>query len=103
VHIKDRSRGPGRRHEAAPVPNDARRLGTRFAVPFFLLQGETDVMTLTSLAQEYFTDIQAPVQDLALIPDAGHLAACYQPEAFLAAPLTRGAPPRRNPRRIGQR
>ena len=30
---------------------DARRLGTRFEVPFFLFQGETDVVTLTSLAR----------------------------------------------------
>lgn len=71
---------------------DARRLGTRFEVPFFLLQGETDVMTLTSLAQEYFTVIQAPVQGLTLIPDAGHLAAFYQPEAFLAALLAQVRP-----------
>jgi pimeloyl-ACP methyl ester carboxylesterase len=64
---------------------DARRLGTRFSVPFFLLQGESDVMTLTGLAQEYFADVQAPVQGLTLIPGAGHLAAFLQPEAFLAA------------------
>jgi pimeloyl-ACP methyl ester carboxylesterase len=74
---------------AQAMAYDARRLGTRFAVPFFLLHGETDVMTLTSLAQEYFIEIQAPVQGLTLIPDAGHLAAFYQPEAFLAALLTR--------------
>jgi len=45
------------------------------------------VMTLTSLAQEYFTEIDAPMQGMTLIPDAGHLAAFYQPEAFLAALL----------------
>jgi pimeloyl-ACP methyl ester carboxylesterase len=71
---------------------DARRLGTRFAVPFFILQGETDVMTLTSLAQEYFAEVQAPVRGLALIPEAGHFAAFLQPEAFLAALVTRVRP-----------
>jgi len=47
---------------------DARRLGTRFEVPFFLFQGENDVITLTSLATEYFDEVQAPTKGLALIP-----------------------------------
>ena len=53
---------------------DARRLGTGFEVPFFLFQGETDVITLTSLAEEYFQEVEAPTKELALIPDAGHFA-----------------------------
>jgi hypothetical protein len=36
------------------IAYDARRLGTRFKVPFFLFQGETDVVTLTTLATEYW-------------------------------------------------
>jgi pimeloyl-ACP methyl ester carboxylesterase len=71
---------------------DAHKLGTRFAVPFFLLQGETDVMTLTGLAQEYFAEVQAPVQDMTIIPATGHLAAFFQPEAFLAALIIRVRP-----------
>ena len=67
---------------------DARRLGTRFEVPFFLFQGATDVVTLTSLAQEYFGEVEAPTKGLALIPDAGHFAAFTQPERFLAELLT---------------
>ncbi len=77
---------------AQAMAYDARRLGTRFAVPFFLLQGEDDVMTLTNLAQEYFAEIQAPTKALTLIPAAGHLAAFFQPEAFLAALITQVRP-----------
>jgi pimeloyl-ACP methyl ester carboxylesterase len=62
---------------------DARRLGTRFEVPFFLFQGASDVVTLTSLATEYFNEVEAPTKGLALIPDAGHFAAFTQPERFL--------------------
>jgi pimeloyl-ACP methyl ester carboxylesterase len=50
---------------------DAWRLGTRFEVPFFLFQGESDVVTLTTLAEEYFEEVEAPTKELALIPDAG--------------------------------
>jgi pimeloyl-ACP methyl ester carboxylesterase len=71
---------------------DARRLGTRFEVPFFLLQGENDVITLTSLATEYFDEVQAPTKGLALIPDAGHFAAFTQPQRFLTELRTRVRP-----------
>ena len=71
---------------------DARRLGSRLEVPFFLFQGERDVITLTSLATEYFQEVQAPTKQLALIPDAGHFAAFTQPERFLAELLARVRP-----------
>jgi pimeloyl-ACP methyl ester carboxylesterase len=71
---------------------DARRLGTRFEVPFFLFQGESDVVTLTTLATEYFEEVEAPTKGLALIKDAGHFAAFTQPERFLAELLTRVRP-----------
>jgi pimeloyl-ACP methyl ester carboxylesterase len=71
---------------------DAWRLGPRFEVPFFLFQGETDVITLTSLAEEYFGEVEAPTKGLALIPDAGHFAAFTQPERFLAELLARVRP-----------
>ncbi|HEX2159867.1 MAG TPA: alpha/beta hydrolase [Actinomycetes bacterium] len=71
---------------------DAWRLGTRFEVPFFLFQGEHDVVTLTTLAEEYFEEVEAPTKGLALIPDAGHFAAFTQPERFLAELLARVRP-----------
>jgi pimeloyl-ACP methyl ester carboxylesterase len=71
---------------------DARRLGPRFEVPFFLFQGETDVITLTSLAQEYFEEVEAPTKELALINDAGHFAAFTQPQRFLTELSTQVRP-----------
>jgi pimeloyl-ACP methyl ester carboxylesterase len=71
---------------------DARRLGSRFEVPFFLFQGATDVITVTSLAAEYFVEVEAPTKELALIKDAGHFAAFTQPERFLAELRTRVRP-----------
>ena len=66
---------------------DARRLGTCFEVPFFLFQGERDVITLTSLAEVYFAEVEAPVKGMSLIKNAGHFAAFTQPEQFLSALL----------------
>ena len=71
---------------------DAWRLGTGFEVPFFLFQGQTDVITLTTLAEDYFAEVEAPTKGLALIRDAGHFAAFTQPERFLAELLTRVRP-----------
>lgn len=64
---------------------DARRLGTSFDIPFFLFQGEQDVITLTGLAEEYFAEIEAPLKVKERIPNAGHFAAFTQPDAFLNA------------------
>jgi pimeloyl-ACP methyl ester carboxylesterase len=71
---------------------DARTLGTRFEVPVFVLQGESDVVTLTSLAEEYFQEVEAPSKGLTLIKDAGHFAAFTQPDQFLGELLTRISP-----------
>jgi pimeloyl-ACP methyl ester carboxylesterase len=71
---------------------DARRLGAGFEVPFFLFQGETDVITLTTLATEYFAEVEAPTKGLALIRDAGHFAAFTRPDRFLDELLTQVRP-----------
>jgi pimeloyl-ACP methyl ester carboxylesterase len=71
---------------------DAWRLGLRFEVPFFLFQGEQDVITLTTLAEDYFAEVEAPTKGLALIPDAGHFAAFTQPKRFLAELVTQVRP-----------
>ena len=57
--------------------------GTRFEVPFFLFQGDSDRVTLTTLATEYFDTIRAPVKELALIPGGAHCAVLMQPDAIL--------------------
>jgi pimeloyl-ACP methyl ester carboxylesterase len=71
---------------------NALRLGTRFEVPFFVFQGESDVITLTSLAKEYFSEVDAPIKKFDLIKNAGHFAAFTQPDQFLAELLTHVRP-----------
>ena len=61
-------------------------------MPFFLLQGESDVITLTTLAEEYVAEVEAPTKELVLIRDAGHFAAFTQPERFLTELRTRIRP-----------
>jgi pimeloyl-ACP methyl ester carboxylesterase len=74
------------------IAHDAWRWGTRFDVPFFLFQGERDLFTPTTLAQEYFAEVQAPIKKSALIKNAGHFAAFTQPDQFLAELLAHVRP-----------
>ena len=71
---------------------DASRLGSRLEVPLFLFQGESDVITLTSLAEVYFEQMEAPTKGLALINDAGHFAAFTQRQRFPTELRTRVRP-----------
>jgi hypothetical protein len=50
------------------------------------------VITVTSLATEYFAEVEAPRKGLALIEDAGHFAAFTQPDRFLTELRTRVHP-----------
>jgi pimeloyl-ACP methyl ester carboxylesterase len=66
----------------------ARRFGTTFPVPFFLFQGDADVLTPTTLATEYAAGITAPTKDVVLLKGGGHMALLLQSEQFLQALLT---------------
>jgi alpha-1,2-mannosyltransferase len=78
--------GPVRDHLFTQfIAYDARRGGTTFELPVYLFPGDQDVITLTSLAQEYDAEMYAPAKGLALIPNASHFCAFTQPEEFLAA------------------
>ena len=63
---------------------DLRTLGMRFEIPFFVFQGDTDAVTPTASAREYFDEIDAPHKEFVLIRQSGHLAAFARPEQFLA-------------------
>jgi pimeloyl-ACP methyl ester carboxylesterase len=71
---------------------DARHLGMTFALPFFLFQGDADVLTPTVLATEYLATVEAPTKGLVLLQDGGHLAVLLQPQQFLQALLTHVRP-----------
>ncbi|MFB0629949.1 alpha/beta fold hydrolase [Streptomyces sp. AB3(2024)] len=57
--------------------------GTRFEMPFFVFQGERDVITPATRAREFFDAVEAPVKAFELIGDASHFAALHRPERFL--------------------
>ncbi|MFG3257940.1 alpha/beta fold hydrolase [Streptomyces sp. NPDC048172] len=63
--------------------------GTRFDVPFFLVQGACDLVNTPARARAYFDDVQAPVKEFTLIEDAGHFALYKRPEVFLDLLRTR--------------
>ncbi|HET8842307.1 MAG TPA: alpha/beta hydrolase [Ktedonobacteraceae bacterium] len=62
---------------------DARSLGTKFELPFFIFQGDFDVQTPTALAEAYFATIEAPTKELVLLKDGGHMALLTRSELFL--------------------
>ncbi|KOG31731.1 MULTISPECIES: alpha/beta fold hydrolase [Streptomyces] len=66
--------------------------GTEFEIPFFLFQGEKDVLTSPELARRFFDDVQAPTKGFALIEDCSHFAAFRRPERFLGLLLAHVRP-----------
>ena len=51
---------------------DLPALGTDFAVPIFILQGQEDLTALPELAKAYFDSIKAPRKQFYLVPGTGH-------------------------------
>ncbi|MEW2034246.1 alpha/beta hydrolase [Streptomyces roseifaciens] len=66
--------------------------GTRFGLPFFIFQGDRDVLTPPEHAKRFFDAVQAPVKGFALIDDASHFASFRRPEQFLNLMLTKVRP-----------
>ncbi|MFG3053865.1 alpha/beta fold hydrolase [Kitasatospora sp. NPDC048239] len=66
--------------------------GTRFDLPFFVFQGDQDVLTPADRARRFLDDVQAPVKEFALIEDAAHFASFLHPDRFLDLMLTRVRP-----------
>jgi pimeloyl-ACP methyl ester carboxylesterase len=82
------------------LSTDLTSLGDDFPVPFVVIQGDSDRITPTSLAVDYFNRINAPAKALVQIPGAGHYAFVTHANQFRDAlvsnvlPLTkRAAPP----------
>jgi pimeloyl-ACP methyl ester carboxylesterase len=51
---------------------DLRKLGTHFAMPVYLLQGEEDLVTPREVSEVYFNSISAPAKAFLLLPRTGH-------------------------------
>ncbi|KUJ70314.1 proline iminopeptidase [Streptomyces albus subsp. albus] len=57
--------------------------GTAFSIPFFVFQGDGDVLTPPDPAKRFLDDVTAPVKEFALIREASHFAAFRHPDRFL--------------------
>ncbi|GAB2687403.1 alpha/beta fold hydrolase [Kitasatospora kifunensis] len=66
--------------------------GTTFHLPFFVFQGDSDVLTPPEPAKRLFDDVTAPVKDFALIRGASHFASFRHPDQFLDLMLTKVRP-----------
>jgi pimeloyl-ACP methyl ester carboxylesterase len=51
---------------------DLPALGTHFAIPIFIIQGQEDLMARPGLAKAYFDSISAPYKQFYLVPGTGH-------------------------------
>ena len=74
------------------LPYDARKLGLKFDLPFFIFEGEADSITPPDLAKAYFDSVQAPVKGWATFKGVGHSAVLLKPDEFLAEFLRRVRP-----------
>ncbi|MFE8947458.1 alpha/beta fold hydrolase [Streptomyces sp. NPDC007856] len=66
--------------------------GTAFRLPFFVFQGESDVLTPPEPARRFHESVTAPVKDFALIAEASHFASFRRPDHFLDLLLTKVRP-----------
>jgi len=64
---------------------DANELGVEFAVPFFILNGDHDLVTPSELARAYFDNVVAPTKAFVTLPGGGHSAMLTMPDAFIEA------------------
>jgi pimeloyl-ACP methyl ester carboxylesterase len=76
----------------ATADYDARKLGLKFDLPFFIIEGAVDHVTPMELAKAYFDRVQAPLKYFAVIPNAGHSAVLTKPDQFLHILITRVRP-----------
>jgi pimeloyl-ACP methyl ester carboxylesterase len=71
---------------------DIPALGTAFAIPFFVFQGEMDNVTPVAPVRAYVEMLSAPLKELVLIPNAGHNALATRSDEFLKLLLQRVRP-----------
>lgn len=61
----------------------ASSLGDTVAAPVAFIQGDADIMTVTSLVAEYVDGLRAPRKELVVLKGGPHLALATMPEEFL--------------------
>jgi pimeloyl-ACP methyl ester carboxylesterase len=71
---------------------DPRTLGGRFALPVYVIQGEDDFITPTSMAHSFFDSVRAPAKEFAVIRGGGHFALFTNSDQFLQELVRRVRP-----------
>jgi pimeloyl-ACP methyl ester carboxylesterase len=61
---------------------DARKLGRRYDVPVFIIDGDRDLTTPSDLARAWFDTIDAPRKGFVLLEGGGHSALLTMPDTF---------------------
>jgi pimeloyl-ACP methyl ester carboxylesterase len=74
------------------LPYDARKLGLKFDLPFFIFEGEADTITPPDLAKAYFDSVEAPAKGFVVFRNAGHGAIETIPDVFLKEMIARVRP-----------
>jgi pimeloyl-ACP methyl ester carboxylesterase len=71
---------------------DARALGTKFSMPFFIFNGDKDLVTPTDLAMRYFDSVDAPQKAFVVLEGGGHSAMLTMSDVFLNELVARVRP-----------
>lgn len=71
---------------------DARTLGPGFDLPFFIFNGDQDLVTPADLAHAYFETVEAPRKEFVTLEGGGHSAILTMPDVFLRELVTRVRP-----------
>ena len=61
---------------------DLRNLAYTYRMPVYYVMGDRDRTTPFEIAQEYFTQVEAPRKRWYFVPDAGHFAMLDNTEAW---------------------
>jgi pimeloyl-ACP methyl ester carboxylesterase len=67
------------------VATDRPATATRFAIPYYVIQGRHDLFSPTPLAEAYFNKVSARKKRLSIIEDAGHFALTTHQAEVIAA------------------
>jgi pimeloyl-ACP methyl ester carboxylesterase len=78
---------------AGPLEDvDLPALGTEFAVPIFILQGQEDLTAIPEMAKAHFDSIKAPRKQFYLVPGTGHEPSATELDLALKVPVEQVRP-----------
>jgi len=72
--------------------SDMASIGFEFSVPMFFIEGDTDGVTPSEPAAQYFKEITAPHKEFVQVPGGDHFIPFDRPDEFLAELMARVMP-----------